>query len=349
MDSLPIFFVVSAALAAGLATAFVVIGAVHDVVRRRSRRLSQRIQDDLAMVIAGSEEDAEHAAERIARHRRNAVLGLVQRLAADLDGEAVDRLRNLVAVAALDRHIRRRMDSRSWRRRAQAAGLTSLLPEGDPHRTSALLDSHPVVRARCAEAMRAEDAAMHEEELLLLLDHPVLAVRFAAQTALIRGGRQVMDALQRYLETSNDNGVRWALEVAATIPHPRLVPGIRRHLESSDPERRAISVRAIARWPDEVEHVQARLSDEDETVRAMAAEAVGTMGAQVLAAQVGRLLADRSWLVRERAGQALAAMGPAGAMTLRIHLDDPDPYAQDMASQVLDRLTAIDRPLAGVA
>ncbi len=349
MDSLPLFFALAAVAAVGLTVGYLVVGAVHDLARRRNRRLSFRMQDDLAVVIAGSDEEAAAAAERLARRRKRTVLGLVQRLSADLDGEAVDRLRSLVAVAGLGRHIRRRVDSRNWRRRAQAAGLTSLLPADDPHRHAALLDPHPVVRARCAEAMRAEDVARHQGQLLLLLDHPVLAVRFAAQTALIRGGRHVVPALQEYLETSTENGVRWGLEVAATIPHPRLVPGVRRHLDSDDPEHRAIAVRAISRWPDELRHVQPRLSDEDETVRAMAAEAAGAMGGQELATQVGRLLGDRSWLVRERAGQALAAMGPAGAMTLRVHLDDADPYAQDMARQVLDGLTAVDRPLVAGA
>lgn len=325
------------------ALAFLVVGLLHDFERWRAARVGSRINDDLGVVVFRGDADAAEAAARLAKHRRSTVLTLVQRLAADLDGDAAVRLRRLVDAAGLDRQIRRRLKSRSWRRRAQGAGLANLLPAHDPLRTSLLDDPHPMVRARTAEALDPIQAGTCAERLVELLDDDVDAVKFAAQGALLQGGARVLDVLQAYLERADGSGVEWALEVAANLPDPRLVPGIRRHLDAPEANRRAIATRALARWMDGTDELSALLADEDAVVRATAAEAVGLIGAQSLAAQVGRLLGDRSWLVRERAGRALASVGPAGVMTLRVHLDDDDPYAADMARQVLDTLDAAHR------
>ncbi len=186
--------------------------------------------------------------------------------------------------------------------------------------------------------MRPEDVELAAARLISMLDDDVEAVRFAAQSALLHGAGHVNDELASFLTTSDSPGVVWALEVAANSPDPRLLPGIRRHLASQDARRRAIATRACAPWMDDPGELIALLDDRDPSVRAVAAEAAGLIGAQTLAARVGKLLSDRSWVVREHAGRALATMGPAGVMTLRIHLNDDDAYAQDMARQVLDTI-----------
>lgn len=338
MDALPTELLIAAAVTVGTAVSFVAVGLFLDFSRWRARRRTDRIHELLARVLLADESKAAEAAERLARHRPAVVIPLVQRLAADVHGDAMVRLRALVSSAALDRHIRSRVNSRRWRRRAQGAGLANLLPDGDPARTALLDDPHPLVRARCAEALESSDAGACAERLVELLDDEVDAGKFAAQGALIHAGSLAVDALAEYLMTGNDDGVRWALEVAANLPDPDLIPGIRRHLDGPDPERRAIATRAVAIWADGVDELRDRLVDDDPHVRAAAADAVALAGAEELAAHVGRLLGDRSWIVRERAGRSLAAMGPTGVMTLRVHLDDEDDYARDMARQVLDTL-----------
>ena len=341
MGTAPTELFVAAVIAASMAALFVVLGLSLDVARWRARRRRDRIHATLARVLLADEAGAEAAGERLARHRPATIIPLIQRLAADLDGEALERLRALVASAALDRHIRGRVRSRRWRRRAQGAGLASLLPHGDPARTALLDDPHPLVRARCAEALASVDAGACAPRLVELLDDEVDAGKFAAQGALIHAGALAVDTLAEYLENGNDDGVRWALEVAANTPDPKLIPGIRRHLDGPDPERRAIATRALAIWADGVAELRGQLEDDDPQVRAAAADAVALAGAEELAANVGRLLGDRSWIVRERAGRSLASMGPTGVMTLRIHLDDEDDYARDMARQVLDTLGVV--------
>ncbi|MEM7287839.1 MAG: HEAT repeat domain-containing protein [Actinomycetota bacterium] len=334
---------IAVAAAAGMAVVFVLLGLSLDLARWRAKRRTDRILGLLAQVLLGDEASAGRAAERLGRHRPSTVIPLVQRLAADLTGDAVERLRSLASSSALDRHIRARVTSRRWRRRAQGAGLANLLPDGDPARTILLDDPHPLVRARGAESLAAADAGACADRLVDLLDDDVDAGKFAAQGALIHAGSLAVDALARYLETGSDDGIRWALEVAANTPDPDLIPGIRRHLDGPDPDRRAIATRAVAIWTDGTQELRDRLDDHDPNVRAAAADAVALAGAEELAAHVGRLLGDRSWVVRERAGRSLAAMGPAGVMTLRVHLDDDDAYARDMARQVLDTLGVAHR------
>lgn len=348
MGAAPTELRVAIVVAAAMAVIFVLVGLGLDVARWRAHRRTDRIHGLLARILLADEAGAGIAGERLSRYRPSTVIPLVQRLAADLDGEAMERLRALVSSAALDRHIRSKVASRRWRRRAQGAGLANLLPDGDPARTVLLDDPHPLVRARCAEALASADAGACAPRLVELLDDDVDAGKFAAQGALIHAGALAVDALAEYLMTGNDDGVRWALEVAANTPDPQLIPGIRRHLDGPDPERRAIATRAVAIWADGTAELRDRLEDDDPHVRAAAADAVALAGIEELAADVGRLLGDRSWIVRERAGRSLAAMGPTGVMTLRIHLDDEDDYARDMAHQVLDTLGVVHAG-AGVA
>lgn len=351
MISLPAQAALVASLSAlaGSVLLFLAVGLAHDLIRWRSARKADRVHDDLAIIVLGSEDEAALAAERLSHHRPAAVLSLVQRLSADITGDGAVRLRQLVGATGLDRRIRRRMRSRSWRRRAQGAALASLLPSHDPRRTALLDDPHPLVRARAAEGVDPQLASRCADRLVELLDDDVDAVKFAAQRALLQSGTAPLDALRAYLETSDSTGVEWALEVAANVNDPRLVDSIRRHLDAPEPVRRAIATRAIAPWLSDLADLDARLDDDHPTVRATAAEAAGQIGAEALAPRVGRLLGDRSWLVRERAGAALADMGPMGVLTLRLHLDDEDPYAQDMARQVLDTLDANRADTTGAA
>lgn len=92
-----------------------------------------------------------------------------------------------------------------------------------------------------------------------------------------------------------------------------------------------------------LERIRVLLDDPDADVRAAAAAAVAGPGGEAMAAPVGRLLADRSWKVRQQAGRSLASMGPTGALVLRAHLSHTDPYARDMAQRILDDLEARGR------
>ena len=321
---------------------YVFVGWLHDLASARRRRITKRAEVQLSLLLFRPDVEAAQAANRLGGAPRNLLLDMVQRLASDLSGDADRRLRTFVVSAGLVRRIRRRLRSRSWRRRAQGAALGSLLPTGDPLRTVLLDDSHPVVRARTAEGLNASDAVACVDRLIELLDDEVPAVRFAAQQALLRSGARVVPALEQYLSRADGPGIVWALEIATNLLDPRLVPAVRRHLASPDPRRRAGATEAIVPWLEDPSVLIDLFSDPDPEVRATAARAAGLTQAEHLAAHVGRLLRDSDWDVRQQAGLTLAAMGPAGLMTLRIHLDDPDPYARDMAVLMLDTLAVGD-------
>lgn len=314
---------------------YLVVGWVSDVASRRRQQQLDRLYTDLVDVIFGSEAAAARAVDRLASMRRHLLLDTMQRVLCHLTGEPDDRIRRLALATGMTRPVRRRIRSRSWRRRAQGASLAALLAKDDPLRTVSLFDPHPTVRARCAESLEGEDAVAHADRLIELLDDPVPAVRFAAQQALLGASSRIVPPLLEYLLSGEGDGVVWALEIAANLPDPRLVPGIERHLRSADALCRARATEAMIPWLSDASELVPLLDDVDAGVRATAARAVGLVPAPAAAAHVGRLLSDPSWEVRQAAGAALCSIGPAGLMTLRCHLRDPDPYARDMARLML--------------
>ncbi len=323
-----------------MAVAFVAIGAVCDVRVHLRRRRMAKVSAHLATVLFGDDEEAEVAAEKLAVLPTSLILPVTQRLAADLDGDADERLRTLVAVTGTTRVITRLLRSRRWRRRAQAAALCPLLGLGDPRRTVLLHDPHPIVRARAAENLERVDVADAGPRLLAMLDDPSDAVRFAAQHALLQGDGRIIEPLGEYLTHADGPGIIWALEVAGSLRDPRLRGAIERHARSDDPRRREMAARSLVPTGAGLDLITLLIDDEDAEVRAAAATAASERGGEVLAAAVGRLLGDRSWKVRQHAGLALVGMGAVGALVLRSHLGDLDPYARDMARRVLDDVEA---------
>ena len=325
---------------ATLAGSYVVIGLVIDVVRAVRLRVAAAARAHLATVLFADEDPAAAAAARLGRVSPRVLIPMVQRVAADLDGDADIRLHRLVSSSGMIRAIAGRMRSRSWRRRAQAAALAPLLSEGDPRRLKLLTDRHPTVRARAAAHLEPSDVVDAVEPLLALLSDPNPAARFAAQQALLRGDARIVPHLAAYLDADDGDGIAWALEIAASMPDPRLYPAISRHTRSSDPRRRAVAAGAIAPDAHGVFLLGELIDDLDPDVRSAAVTAAAAFGGEVLATRIGELLSDQSWKVRLAAGQTLAALGPVGALTLRHHLFDVDPYARDMARRALDDIAA---------
>lgn len=339
--ALPLTSLMNGAL---LTSVFVVIylgvGLTVDVRRRRLAAMRGRIQADLALVLLSDDTDAAGAADRLTKMPRTLLFDMVQRLSSDLSGDADTRLRTLVSSSGMARDIRSRLHSRSWRRRAQGAALAPLLPDGDPDQILLLGDPSPTVRARAAESVNETEIAGHVDMFIALLDDPNSAVRFAAQQALLKADARIVPALDKYLTSADGPGARWALEVAANFPDPRLVPAIRQHVRSSDPKRRAMATRALGPWLTDYALLEELFEDDDEDVRATAAMTAAAISAEVLAGSVGRLLRDEAWAVRRAAGLALSNLGPAGSMTLRVHLQDDDRYAREMAQQMLATIDA---------
>lgn len=332
-----------------LACVYLVTGLVIDSARALRARASRRARSHLTAVLIADEQDAAAAAARLSRASPAVLIPLVQRLAADLDGQADRRLRRLVGSTGLDRRIRRRAKSRKWRRRTQAAALAPLLPGGDPGRTALLADRHPMVRARAALHLETDDAVESAATLVELLGDRNPAVRFAAQQALLRSDGRIIEPLRAFLADDNNVGVGLALEVAANMADPRLHAEVRTLARSDDARRRALATAALDAESEGLSQLRTALTDEDEAVRVAAVAAARRIGDAGLCPDLGDRLGDRSWQVRLEAGRSLAALGPVGALTLRRHIVDRDPYARDMARRTLDDIEAHDgRPVAPV-
>jgi HEAT repeat protein len=324
----------------GLAALYLVLGFVLDTVRAVRARIMDSTMVHLSAVLFADEEPAEAAAARLSRISPGILIPMVQRLAADLDGDADSRLHRLVSSSGLIGSITRRMRSPSWRRRTQAAALVPLLAEGDPRRIRLLSDRHPMVRARAAAHLESRDLVDAADALLLMLGDKSPAVRFAAQHALLRGDGRLVPLLAEYLEQEDNAGITLALEVAAAMPDPQLYGPITLHTRSDDPKRRALAAAAIAPDAHGAFLIGEMLNDDDASVRAAATKAAAGVGGELLCGRLGELLADEAWSVRLQAGQTLAALGPAGALTLRHHLANRDAYARDMARRTLDDIYA---------
>lgn len=329
-------------LSFALAAFYIVWGSFNDVAKRVVARRRRRVLEVLSVVLFESDEDAERIHERAMEMPRRELLAVVQSLAVDLNGQARDRLQHLVRALGLERFIRRRARSRRWRMRVQAAQLQYLVEHPDFDRRRLLTDKHHIVRARAAESLTAQQAAEHVDELVDLLRDDSVAVRLAVQQKLLEVGSAAVPVLLD--ELYGERHVLEALEVAANLADPRLVEALVGHARSEDPVVRATAARALGSGsgPGAGEMLEVLCGDDDPEVRVAAIEGLARMESQASVAIIGRLLGDRSWQVRRAAGLALDRLGPPGSLILRSHLDDLDPFARDMARQVLDAAAARD-------
>ncbi len=330
-------------LTAAFAFIYIVWGTGMDISRRVVARRQQRVLDVLSVVLFEPDEDAARIHLRAQAMPKRPLLNVIQSLAVDLNGQAQSRLQQLVRALGLERYIRRRARSRRWRMRTQAAQLQYLVDHPDFDRRALLKDKHHIVRARAVESLTPKQGGQHIDLLLGLLEDPSIAVRLAVQQKLLDVGSAAVPHLLDLLE--NDGaGVREALEVAANLPDPRLVDALDHHATVGDAETRETAARALGSGsgPGAADILTRLCSDDDAAVRVAAIEGLARMEAQMSVAAIGRRLSDEAWMVRRAAGLALDRLGAPGSLILRNRLGDADPYARDMARQILDAAAARD-------
>lgn len=352
-------FLAAWSLTGALIVGYVGWGLISDVKRKVVERRRQRVLDVLSIVLFESDEDAARIHERARAMPRRALLNVIQSLAVDLNGQARSRLQQLVRALGLERFIRRRATSRRWRMRTQAAQLQYLVEHPDFDRRALLVDRHHIVRARAVESLTAQHGRQHIDLLIELLEDPSIAVRLAVQQKLLEVGTAAVPAMLDVLNGDNEDRIKVVLDVAANLADPRLVDSLTHHGGSDDPAVRATAARALGSGsgPGAARVLERLCADSDPNVRVAAIDGLARMEAQTSAGFVGQRLSDRSWQVRRAAGLALDGLGPPGRLILRARLADPDPYARDMARQILDAAAArsglslvppLDNPLAGL-
>ncbi len=335
----PGLFVAAWSLVGALVVIYLVSGAIGDVRARFLARRRDRVLGVIGVVLFETDDQAEAVYERVAELPRRALLSVLQHLAVELEGEALERVRRLVRTMGLERYIRRRSRSRRWRMRVQAAQLHHLVVHPDFDRRRLLVDRHPLVVARAAEALTPQLATEHLDTLLPMLASDDAAIRLAAQQAVLSAGAAaVPQLLDRLATTTGPDDTVAILEVVANLSDQRLVAGLGLHARSTDVRVRRLAAKALGHGsgPGAVATLHELLDDPSELVRATAVESLARMDSVASVNRIGALMNDASFVVRRTAGLALDQLGSPGRLALRRVLECDDRFARDMARQVLD-------------
>ncbi len=331
--------------------AYLVHGAYLDLSGALNRRRRRRILDDFGVLLFDSNEEAARVHHRLTSAKKNVLLDVIQRVAIDVNGEAEDRLQQLVRTCGLERLIRRRSRSRRWRRRVQAAQLHYLVTHPDFDRARLLNDKHSLVRSRSIETLTGEQAEEHVELVASRLSDPVMSVRLSAKNALLRAGSFAIEPLLLLLAEGGPF-VGEAMDVATDLPDNRLVVALQEYATSSEAAHRQMAARALGTGTGigATETLHQLLADPDADVRTSAIVALQRLDSFESVVAIGRAMSDKSFMARRAAGHALDELGPAGQLVLRRTLKSSDPFARDMARQVLDgSLSASARMVSSMA
>ena len=334
MRTIAMILVIANVAAAGT---FVLGGDIRDFLRKRREQRLDQVQRQLVALLMDPTPPT--PAQVRAHHDtpRRILLGSLQSLAYDVEGTAFERALQLVDSFGLDRDIRRLSRSRKWRKRMRASQLLHLLPASSSVQRTLLRDPHPMVRAYAVAGLTSDALHRWYDLVLVALDAPERPVHQAAQSALIRSEPQSLHLLEAYLADQSRAGTQRALEVASRIPDPGVQAMLNARLGAADASTRVLVARGLGLSATRAagQILGILLTDDSEAVRAQAAISTGYIGATSHAPTLGALLGDRSWDVRRSAGLALDQLGPVGTLVLRRSLTAEDPFARDMARQVL--------------
>jgi HEAT repeat protein len=270
--------------------------------------------------------------------RRRDRVQILREFARNLEGASAERLAAVAEDTGLLRHARRRSLSRWWWRRLEAVRVLQALGTGREVRLTMLDDPHPQVRAQVAKWAALLPTSETADRLLLLLEDPAPLVIFAAQGTLISIGPPTIAPLAEYLRRHEGPGTEAAMRVACHLADPAfLLPALQQCHHESAQVRALAAHLAGALGGFEVTHALYQLlADPVPEVRAAAARALGSLGHWPAGSDLAGLLRDSAWVVRREAGLSLRALGAPGTLLLRRSLHDDDPFAADMARQVLD-------------
>jgi hypothetical protein len=253
-------------------------------------------------------------------------------------GDSVHRLSALGRTLGITRRAAAYCGSRFWWRRLQGARLLGALDHDCPELRERLHDAHPTVRVEVLHwaAGRADGQVI--EALVARLVDPERLCRFTVRDSLLRVGQPAARALARFLDREDSVALADALLVARGLAQPELVtPAIRltRHPEAMV-RARAVAVLGALGGDAAATVLLERLCDDDAAVREASARAIGEIGHWGGASALAERLGDTSFPVRRESALSLRRLGSVGLLVLRRAKQSSNPFAVDMATQVLD-------------
>lgn len=321
------------------ALAFIVAHGVWLLLRRRWR--AARLAEGRAVMagVATAPALEPEAVRRLRALPPTIQSQLLVELTRNLGGSVRERVGVLARELGLLDHARGLTRSRWWWRRLR--GLRLLTAFGGDEAEAVLPrfhDRNPAVRAQAAEWAGDHPSPAAVRALLRMLADPATLCRFAVQDSILRVGLPAAEPLAEQLSAYSGHAAAAALEVAAALAQPSFAEPALRLCGDPDPEvrARAAAVVGAVQAPGCAEVLAGLLADPDAGVRAQAAAALGRIGHWPAAPAVGRLLRDPAFPVRRAAGLALRGLGAPGMLLLGRYRGDGDPFAADMARQVLD-------------
>lgn len=262
----------------------------------------------------------------------------LKEVAASVSGDGAAWIEQAAREMGLFDQAVRRCRSRRWWHRLRGVRLFGLFGGGVHLVPARLGDTHPLVREAAARWVTRHPSPALAEALVAMLDDPERRCRVAAQDTLIRLGATAAEPLVAYLSRVVCPGRALALEVATGAADPGFLgPGLR---GAGDPDpsvrAQAATLLAAVAGGEAEQALLGLLHDASQPVRVAATRGLGVVSSWALAPDLARQLSDPAWDVRREAALALHRLGPAGRLYLRRALVSPDPYAADMAHQVLD-------------
>lgn len=311
--------------------------------RPTKRRLVQLRQDMVRVASRDSVGEGRISASGSRDHSRLYQQALGE-LASNLTGNGAAWIEQAAREMGLFDQAARGCRSRRWWHRLRGVRLFSLLGAGIDLVPARLGDAHPMVRAAAARWVVRHPSPVLVEGLVAMLADPEPRCRLAAADALIRLGATAAGPLAAYLSRVGAPRRELALKVAVGLADARfLEPGL---IATGDPDpavrTEATTLLAAIGGSGPEQALVHLLGDPSEQVRVAAAHGLGMLGSWAVAPDLARQLRDPAWDVRREAALSLRRLGAAGRLYLRRALADPDPYAADMAHQVLD-LPALPR------
>lgn len=270
------------------------------------------------------------------RRRASALLRVLE----PLSGEAALKLAALARPAGVERIALGWCRSRRWHRRLRGVRVLVAIGAGEDVASRMLADPSPVVRAEATGLAAAFPSPERIATLLAMLEDDQARCRVAAKDALLRAGSPATGALASHL-AGGEQITADALEVAAGIATPDLVPSALAHSTDLDAEHRLWATRLLAASgaPEARDRLrELLLGDESATVRSAAAKGLAMLGDPSDASRLAGALTDPAWEVRRTSAVGLRQFGPAGRLYLRRALNSADRFAADIARQVLDEV-----------
>ena len=249
-----------------------------------------------------------------------------------------DTLTRLAGDIALTGWAEKVCQSRLWWRRLQGIRLLTLLGGGEDVVPALLKDLHPAVRCQAAEWAADHPTPTVINSLIEMLDHRKDPARFSIQDSLLRMGYPATEPLREALNSPAASNLASVLEVAIGRASPQFLAPALGLCSNQEPTVRTLAAKLLGALGggEAAEVLTGMLSDQDPQVRQAAAAALGNLGHWPAATTVAGLLRDPVWGVRREAGLALRDFGAPGHLILRRSLGDEWTPAAEMAKQVLD-------------